>query len=370
MKITLNRTDEQIQLVKAMGSKNRETSYEAQAVVAELMGGVLAEVINNAPTVSNLFTDMPFDEDDNPSIPLDLYHDITDEDLFSIYTTTVAGGLPSNTVMPKHSELKFTTYELDSAVDFAKKYAARSRLPTVSKAFTKLAQEVLVKRERNAANILLGSLADEGQDVSASNTLNTNNTLISEQDGRLMLHDLNRLMTRIKRINTAWNGGTPEGNSRRITDLILSPEVMQSIREIAYNPVNTRQADGTPAGDELGITASESLREAVFTAGGLPEIYGMNLMEIAELGAGSTYTNLYSDLVGGFTGSKTDLIIAIDRTLDAFIRPVQIDSESGSTFSLIPDDQYVGRQKRIGFYGGVEENYTILSTRGLLGLEI
>ena len=56
MKISLKRTDEQVELVKAMGSRNKDTAYAAQVALAEFIGPVVSEVINNAPTVSNLFT--------------------------------------------------------------------------------------------------------------------------------------------------------------------------------------------------------------------------------------------------------------------------------------------------------------------------
>ena len=80
MKITLERTPEQVELVKAMASKNRDVSYEAQTALAEFIGPVLAEVVNAAPTVSNMFSSLQFNADDNASIPLDLYHAITAED--------------------------------------------------------------------------------------------------------------------------------------------------------------------------------------------------------------------------------------------------------------------------------------------------
>ena len=132
MKITLERTPEQVELVKAMASKNREVSYEAQTALAQFIGPVLAEVVNAAPTVSNMFSSLQFNADDNASIPLDLYHDITDEDYIQVWSQSAPGGLPTNQVAPSQSELKFTTYTLDSAVSFDKRYASRSRLDVVS----------------------------------------------------------------------------------------------------------------------------------------------------------------------------------------------------------------------------------------------
>ena len=61
MNITLERTPEQVELVKACASKNRDVAFEAQAVLAEFIGPVLAEVVNTAPTVSNLFSSLQFE---------------------------------------------------------------------------------------------------------------------------------------------------------------------------------------------------------------------------------------------------------------------------------------------------------------------
>ena len=84
MKITLKRTEEQVELVKAMASKNRDVAYEAQVALAEFIGPVLAKVVNQAPTLSNLFSNFQFSADESPSIPMDLYYDITDEDYVTV----------------------------------------------------------------------------------------------------------------------------------------------------------------------------------------------------------------------------------------------------------------------------------------------
>jgi len=111
MKITLKRTPEQVELIKAMASRNKTVAYEAQVALAEFIGPVLAEVLNQAPTVSNLFQSLQFNADDNPSIPLDLYYDISDEDYVQVWSQSHAGGLPTSQVLPTASELKLATYQ-------------------------------------------------------------------------------------------------------------------------------------------------------------------------------------------------------------------------------------------------------------------
>ena len=77
------------------------------------MSPVFAEVVNQAPTLSNMFSPFSFNASIvYPSLPLDLYYDINADDYIKVYSTTVPGGLPTNQVLPTASEMKFTTYRL------------------------------------------------------------------------------------------------------------------------------------------------------------------------------------------------------------------------------------------------------------------
>lgn len=360
MKITLKRTEEQVELVKAMASRNRDVAYEAQQALAEFIGPVLSEVINQAPTLSNLFTSFQFNEMDSPSIPLDLYYDVTAPDYVKVYSTTVPGGLPTNTVTPTVSEMKFNTYRLDSAVDFDKRYAAKSRMDVVGKTFTRIAQEILLRQEDTSANLILGSLADaetNGQDH-----------LIAANGTSLILDDFNRLLTLAKRINTAWTGGAPEGGRiKGVTDLIMSPEAVQGLREMAYNPINTNPGPG--AGD--AIPATDEMRNAIYNNAGIPEFYGISIMEINELGkVGSTsqkFLSTWNTLSGN---TDNDLVIGIDRSRESLFRAIALDAESGSELSLLADDQYSVRQQKIGYYGSMEEGRMVLDNRVLTGITL
>jgi hypothetical protein len=389
MKIVLKRTDEQVELIKAMASRNREVAYEAQIALAQFIGPVLAEVINNAPTVSNLFTSLQFNAEDNPSIPLDLYYDIFDEDYIKVYSQSVAGGLPQNIVQPTASELKVATYKLDSAVAFDKKYAAKSRLDVVSKTFTRVAQEVMLKQERTSANLLLTALAQAstGNDATAANNYHVFRTAAA---GRFVLNDLNKLFTKIKRINASFVGGTPSGARRGLTDLIVSPEIIEEIRGMAYNPINTKGSltTGNAASQTASnapIAATDEIRNQVFSQAGIPEFFGVSIMEILEFGVGKKFTTIF-DTVAGSTAyadnyavqsnsgtaqqflATEQIVVGLDRSRDSLIRAVAVDADSGSEFNLVADDQYTLRQGKIGYYGALEEGRMVLDNRALVGL--
>tara|TARA_Y100000588_G_scaffold186994_1_gene201085 strand:- start:2176 stop:3336 length:1161 start_codon:yes stop_codon:yes gene_type:complete len=382
MNITLKRTEEQLELVKAMASKDRDVAYEAQAALAEFIAPVLAEVIQQAPTLSNMFKTLSFTADDNPSIPLDLYFDITDEDYIEIWSQNAPGGLPSNQVAPTTQELKFTTYRLDSALSFDKKYVARSRMDVLSKTFTRMAQELLLKMETTSANMILTAQVN-------AETNGVFHTLKNTQPGRVILHDFNKMLTLSKRIHTSWTGGTPVGGAGGITDLLVSPEVVENLREMAYNPIATRDADGTAVtvdNSAGGIPATDSMRDAIYSNGGIPEFYGINIQETLELGPGAKYTKVWSDLLpNGATGVKAtgkplvgysynaadDFILGIDRSrADMMVRAVATDADNGSELSLVPDDQFVSRQQKVGYYGSLEEGRMILDNRVLYGMVV
>jgi len=380
MKITIKRTEDQLALVRAMGSNNREEAYEAQAAVADLLGPVVSEVINNAPTVGNLYTSLSYGEDDNPSLPLDLFHDITDEDYIQVYSQQVAGGLPYSQVFPAHNELKFSTYTLDSALAFDRKYVRKARLDVVSKTFTRMAQEVLLKQTKTAFNVLATALV-KGQGTSAT----AGSQIIgSTTENRFVLDDFNRLITKSKRINSSFNGGTPVGGVKSgITDLLVSPEMVEQLRSMAYNPVNTIDADGgTPTGND-GQVAPDVLRQELFSAAGLPSFYGINIMEINQMGIDQTFNKLFAAVVtaegatvvgGGNTGTfaqgSDEIVIGIDRSKDALIRPVVIGEGSPSELQVLVDDQFSVRQNKIGYYGKVEEGRICIDDRALIGLAV
>jgi len=380
MKITLKRTPEQLELIKAMASKNRDTAYAAQVALAEFIGPVVSEVINQAPSISNLFTPLQYNADDNPSLPLDLYYNIFDEDYIRVYSQSVAGGLPTNTVQPTASELKFTTYTLDSAVAFDRKYASRSRLDVIGKTFTRVAQEILLKQERTSSNLLMTALA-EATAGNATFSAKNRNVFRTHTANVLQMDDFNKLITKAKRVNASWVGGTPAGARHGITDLLVSPEVVEQIRSIAYQPMNTRAAVGTADKDSTSFPATDAVRDGVWKNAGITEFFGINILEILELGVGKRYNEVF-DTVAGSTdylnnnsttassvfAATDEIIVGLDRSRDALVRAIAVDSDTGSEFNLVADDQFSIRQQRIGYYGALEEGRMVLDNRALVGL--
>jgi len=345
MKLKLKNTPEQIELVKAMGSREGSVAKEATEAFAAFIGPVVNKVLMQASTAAAIYSDLPFDEDDSPSIPLDLYNE--GQGYVTTWSQSVAGGLPTSTVEGL-SEMKLATYRLDSAVSFLKRYARRGRLDVVSKAVERMSNEVLVKQERNAWAVLLKALGESG------NVIDVNETTVA-----FTLGHLNKLITAIKRKNTSYAGGSTT-DSYSLTDLFVSPEVKQDIRSFAYNPVTNASTD-LPAG----------AREEIYRGGGTQEIYGVTIHDLVELGKTQKYQSLFTEFYSSnWNATNNELIIGLDLTKDAFVRPVARQAESGGTFTALPDDQFLARADKIGFYGFLEEGRACIDARAIAAVNI
>lgn len=373
MRIELKETEDQIELIKAIASKDPAVAYEAKAMVAELVGPTISKVINNAPTISNFYRTVGFGEDENPVMPLDLLHDITDEDYLRIHSQQVAGGLSTNEMFPAHDELRFKTYSMDSAWSIDKKYARKARLDVISALFTRMAQEFLLKQERTSVNQLLGALVaadtNYGSGAAAGNHVTSAATA-----SQLTIDDFNKLITRSKRLWSSFSSGTPStGIKVGVTDLVMSPEMTEEIRAMAYQPVNTRQASsGTTS-----IPATDEMRNQIMDSAGYPSIFGIGIIEILEMGVNQRYNEIFDavNTAAGspvtFTQANDEIIVGLDRSNpNALLRPAITEEGLSSEVSVNVDDQFVSRQNKTGWYGKIEEGRIITEDRSIVGIKV
>lgn len=379
MKLKLKNTPEQVELIKALGSKDLLVSREASEAFAAFIGPVISKVLQEAGTSGMIYSDSSFDEDDSPSYPLDLYYN-QDAGFVSVWSQGLAGGLPSSDAGVPIAEMKIATYRLDSAVSLSKKYARKARLDVVSKALERMAQEVLVKQERNAWAVIVKALAEaatlNGRSVAAGTASSLRHILTTAVDGAFSVNDMSDLMIRFKRINVGWAGGTT-AEAKGLTDLFISPEIMGQIRNFAASPVSTASSTDLPAG----------VREEIFRGAGLATVYGVKLHELVELGKSQKYNTLFetfSDAVGvtynnaassnseaAFNTASHQIAVGLDLSREAFIRPVARQADSGGAFTALPDDQFFAtRSDKMGFYGFLEEGRVCLDGRAVAGLFI
>jgi hypothetical protein len=388
MRLKLKNTPEQVELIKAMGSKNSIVAREASEAFAAFLGPVIQKVLQQAATAGAIYTDAPFNQDEGASYPLDLYYNDNNQGYVSVWSQNVAGGLPTSQDVSAIQELKIATYRLDSAVSITKKYARQARLDVVSKLIERMSQEVLLKQERNAWAVALHALANAStSSVTAASVGITSlaagsHVIPAYEQNKFQLSDLNKLMTLNKRINSSWADGTPDAAySSGITDLYVSPEIKEQIRAFAYQPMNTVQA---PSGTS-SVPLPDNIRTDIFNAAGMQEIYGVNIVELNEFGTSQKYNDLFKEFAGtnvigptaaGWSAdalgasSADEVLVGLDNSKGAFVRALAQDADTGDTFTTAPDDQFTQRNERIGFYGSLEEGRVCIDARAIVGLVV
>jgi hypothetical protein len=194
-------------------------------------------------------------------------------------------------------------------------------------------------------------------------------------EGKIVLKDFLRMFTLHKRIRSAWNKGTASvDQGRGLTDLIISPEGIENLRSLAFEPL--------VLGAKTDITATDDMRNEIYRNSGTPSFYGVNIVEINELGVGYKYNDMFkayaaSKAYQGFGAAGTEafdngdqeIAIGIDRSgMNSLIRPVAVDSETGSQFLVENDDQYTKRSGKVGYYGALQEGRIVIDDKALSGL--
>lgn len=387
MKLQFDEKDkDQLELIRAMGSKNKVVAAQAQESFAELMSPIVSEQYRVAGTSQLLYKNDTYTMGTNPTIALDLLVG-KDENYISVWTPGPnPGGAPTNTVQIAPEEFPVLPYTLETAISWLKKWASESRLNVVSRVIERLFEEVLLKSEDNAFYIALAALVGSTN----PNSTNLGNLRASTTAGSFTLDDLNKLFTAFRRQNVSWAGGGTPGRSSFPTDLIMSPEQFERIRSFSYQPINTVGGNFTAItansqnSAAAAIALPESERSNLFNAAGTPNFFGTNITVIDEFGPTQRYNTMFASLIGStaiplitgsaatrtFSNATSDLILAVDATKDFGWKLMATDADNGNVLQLEADDQFIKRSKKIGSFGTVTEARAIVETRGLIGLMV
>lgn len=363
MKLKFNNEDKGkcLEIFKAIASKDKVKSYEGQEALAALVGPVVDQVLNQAATSRAIYETISYNlADGAPSIPIDTYFGNT-EGALTVWSETIAGGLASNLVGGA-DEYRFTTHRFNSAVSFLKKYVEAGRLDVLSKGIERLAEEVLLKVEYSRWYVLLAALAG----ASAADGLT--HILSASTAGTFTIADLNRLMTNAKRLRKSWAGGTPmSAPGRGVTDLFVSPEIIEDIRAMAYNPMNATAVPDTVDSTALGLP--DSMRMDAWNAGGSAGFLGVKIHELLEFGVGQQYSHLFDQVYSGtptFAQATQEFVLAVDSSVSSAILVQATDADYGTVFTTEVDDQFnFKRSGKIGWFGGCEEGSMVADTKAL-----
>lgn len=317
------------ELLKRSGSANREESLNANAEFAKALELPLRQGVLSGDILDGIFEAIQLAPGATPEFPLDFLSPGSERD-FVAYTIPNHGRIPERHVEGDY--VMVPTYDVGASIDYLLKYARDARWDVVGRAMEVLEAQFTKKMNDDGWHTLLAAGVDRNIVV-----------FDSDADAGQFTKRLVSLMKTVMRRN---GGGNSASNNRgMLTDLYVSPEAMEDLRNW-----NVDQVD-------------EITRREIYTAadGSINRIFGVNLHDLDELGVGQEYQSYYTNTLGAtMGGSDTEIVVGLDlRRNDSFIMPVRQEVQ-------IFEDETLHRQKRAGFYGWAEVGFAVLDNRRVL----
>ena len=317
------------ELLVRCGSHKKEESLAANAEFAKALELPLRQGILNGDILDGIFEPIQLAPGSTPEFPLDFLAPGTEKD-FVAYTIPNHGYIPQRHVEGDY--VMVPTYDIGASIDYLLKYARDARWDVVGRAMEVLEAQFVKKMNDDGWHTLLAAAVDRNIVV-----------FDSDASGGQFTKRLVSIMKTVMRRNGGGNSSSL--NRGMLTDLYVSPEAMEDIRNWGLDQI-----------DEL-------TRREIYTAadGTLNRVFGINLHDLDELGAGQQYQMFYSDTLSGtMDGGDSEVVVGLDlRKRDSFIMPVRQEVQ-------IFEDDTLHRQKRAGFYGWAEQGFAVLDNRRVL----
>ena len=324
-----NATPELTDLLVRSGSQDKNVALAATREFAKALELPLRKGILSGDILNGIFEPIQLAPGATPEFQLDFLSPGTEKD-FVAYT------LPNHGLIPeRHVEGDYVmvpTYDIGSSIDYLLKYARDARWDVVGRAMEVLEQSFVKKMNDDGWHTLIAAGVDR-------------NIVVFDNDG-VAGQFTKRLVSLMKTVMRRNGGGNSASNNRgQITDLNVSPEAMEDIRNW-----NVDQVD-------------EVTRREIYTAedGTINRVFGVNLHDLDELGVSQEYNTFYDvTMTGSFPTDDTEVVVGLDlRRRDSFVMPVR---EAVQVY----EDDTLHRQKRAGFYGWAEQGFAVLDNRRVL----
>ena len=328
---TFKPTPEITDLLVKSGSADRDVALAANKEFAKALELPLRQGLMSGNILDNIFESVQLAPGATPEFPLDFLAPGTERD-FVAYTIPNHGYIPERHVESDY--VMVPTYDVGASIDYLLKYARDARWDVVGRAMEVLEASFVKKMNDDGWHTLLAAAVDR-------------NIVVFDSDAAANQFT-KRLVSLMKTVMRRNGGGNSSSANRgALTDLYVSPEAMEDIRNWGVDIVD------------------EVTRREIYTAadGAVNRIFGVNLHDRDELGVGQEYQNFYSGasaLNQTVPGSKSEIVVGLDlRKRDSFIMPVRQEVQ-------IFEDDSLHRQKRAGFYGWAELGFAVLDNRRVL----
>jgi hypothetical protein len=324
---------EETKILVATASRDLGVAEEAMAELAVAIETPLRQGVLNGDNLGGIFAPIDLTRESGARVsaefPIDFLAPGTEKEHVA-YTIPNHGYIPQRHVEGDYVQVP--TYDIGSAIDWNIKYARDARWDIVTRANEVFRAGFTKKMNDDGWQVIISAGYDRNVVVYDSDAANGQFT--------------KRLVSLGKTVMRRNGGGNSTSVNRgKMSHLFLSPEGIEDIRNW-----NVDQVD-------------EVTRREIFVAdeGVMSRIFGVNLVDIDELGEGQEYQDYYATTLGGsMPAGDTEICVGLDLTTNnSFVMPVTEDITVNSDPNLL-------RSRRAGIYGWAELGFACLDNRRVI----
>ena len=331
MSYTERPSNEFISLFSKTGDNDQNVALASQREFAKALELPLRKGVLVGNILSDIFETISVEPGASTEYPLDLISPGLEGEHVA-YTNPGHGRIPERAVESDY--VTIPTYTITSSIDYLLRYAREARWDVAARAAQVMEAGFVKKMNDDGFHTLLAAGVDR-------------NILVYDGDATagLFTKRFVSLMQTVMRRNAGGNTGS--ANRGRLTDLYVSPESLEDVRNWGLDQID------------------EVTRREIYSAseGGAPitRIFGVNLHDLDELGEGQEYQDFFVNGLGGAVqASDLELVIGLDQgSSDSFIMPMK---QALQVF----EDPSLHRQQRVGYYGFAELGFGVLDNRRII----
>lgn len=317
-------------LLVATASLDQRVASEAMYELAQAIQIPLRQGILNGDITGGIFEPIQVDVNATTDFPLDFLAPGTEKE-FVAFTIPNHGYIPHRHIEGDYVHVP--VYDVGNMIDWNLKYARDARWDVVEKAKRVFQAGFVKKMNDDCWQTILAAGYDR-------------NIIVYDSDAAAGQFT-KRLVSLMKTVMRRNGGGNSTSVNRgKLTDLFMSPEAMEDMRNWNVDEVD------------------EVTRREIFTATNdnvMNRIFGVNLRDLDELGEGQEYNDYFDvDLGATLPSGDLEIVVGLDlSTNDSFVMPIK---EEVSVY----DDPTLHRQRRAGIYGWMSAGVGVLDGRRVL----
>lgn len=316
-------------LLQEAGSSNKSEAMTAQKSIAAELTTPLRKGVLTGNNIAGIFNSTVFNPNARVEYPIDLYRPDNDGQ-FTAYVIPNQGAIPQRHVEGDY--VTVPTFDVGAGIDFLLRYAKEARFDVIGRALEVLEAGFVKKMNDDGWRTLLAAGVDRNVLV------NDSNATAGQFTKRLI-----SLMKLVLRRNAG--GNSTSLNRGKLTHVYLSPEANEDIRNWGLDEI-----------DDV------SRREIYMAAdGSINKVFGVNLVDLDELGESQEYQDYYTNVLGGsMAASDVEVLVGLDLSFnDSFVMPVREELQ-------VFEDDDLHRQRRMGFYAWSSYGMAVLDSRRIL----